>query len=199
MTEQWVCEHCGRRLRPFKAKIVDYPGTCRAQAMTCCTTCAARIADGIPLPDNDYEYSRCHKMVATELPKPKGRPGPAIGGVCLPCAAARGKGSPTVRSTHCVDCGGYMVTTTEEKHEIAWSVYRHNASQCSKCYYRAKRSSDVDEPELPRFDPAEGLDAFLRARRARKANQARLEAARRTQRARAADYSRRVGPRRVAS
>lgn len=177
MSEQWVCEHCGRRLRPFKARVAEYPGTCRPRTMTCCDTCAVRMADGIPLPGHDYECSRCHKTVATELPKPKGRPGPAPGGLCQPCATARAKGAPAVRNTHCMGCGCFMVTTPAERHEIQGSVYRHDASQCRKCYDRAKKFADVDEPDLPPLDPVEGLAVYLRARRARKARQARADAA----------------------
>lgn len=199
MSEQWICEHCDRPLRPFKTKAADYPGTCSARTRTCCNTCADRVDGGIPLPGRDYECSRCHKTVATALPKPKGRPGPAPGGVCLPCATARGRGAPAVRDTHCIDCGGYMVMTTAEKHEIPGSVYRNDASQCRGCYYQDHKFAGVDETDVVALDPVEGLEAFLRARRVRKANQARLEAVRRTQRARAADYARRVAPGRVAS
>lgn len=71
-----------------------------------------------------------------------------------------------------------MVTSTAEKHQIPGSVYRHDASQCRLCYDRAKKFADVDEPEVPRLDPAEDLAMYLRARRARKAKQARVEAAR---------------------
>lgn len=177
MSKQWICQHCDRPLRPFKAKAADYPGTCRPRTMTCCDTCAVRMADGIPLPGRDYECSRCHKTVATELPKPKGRPGPAPGGVCQPCAAAKAKGAPTVRNTHCMGCGGFMVTSQEDKREIPGSVYRHDASQCRVCYERAKKFADFDEPELPRLDPAEDLAMYLRARRARLARKARADAA----------------------
>ena len=177
MSEQWVCEHCGRRLRPFKAKAADYPGAFRPRTMTCCDTCAVRMAEGIPLPGRDYECPRCHKMVATELPKPKGRPGPAPGGVCQPCSSALTKGAPTVRNTHCMGCGGFMVTSQADKRDIPGSEYRHDASQCRKCYDRAKKFADVDEPELPRLDPAEDLAIYLRGRRARLARKARADAA----------------------
>ena len=178
MTEQWVCEHCGRRLRPFKAKAADYPGAFRPRTMTCCDTCAVRMAEGIPLPGNDYECTRCHKTVATGLPRPKGKPAPAPGGLCKSCSSAVGGGAPAVRRTHCMGCEKYMVTSTAEKHQIPGSVYRHDASQCRLCYDRAKRFADVDEPEVPRLDPAEDLAIYLRGRRARKAKQARVEAAR---------------------
>ena len=177
MSEQWVCEHCGRPLRPFKAKVAEYPGTCRPRTMTCCDTCAVRMAEGIPLPGHDYECTRCHKTVATELPKPKGRPGPAPRGVCLPCTRALTKGAPTVRETHCVSCGGFMVMNPKDKRDIPGSVYRHDASQCRICYERAKKFADVDEPDLPRVDPAEALAMYLRARRARIARKARADAA----------------------
>ena len=177
MSEQWVCEHCGRRLRPFKAKAAEYPGAFRPRTMTCCDTCAVRMAEGIPLPGRDYECSRCHKMVATGLPKPKGRPGPAPGGVCQSCASAKAKGAPEVRETHCMGCGEYMVTSTAEKHRVPGSVYRYNASQCNKCYYWGQNNEDVDEPDLPRLDPAEDLAMYLRARRARLARKARTDAA----------------------
>ena len=178
MSEQWVCEHCGRRMRPFKAKAADYPGAFRPRTMTCCDTCAVRMAEGIPLPGHDYECKRCHKTVATELPKPKGKPAPAPGGLCKSCSSAVGGGAPAVRRTHCMGCEKYMVTSTAEKHQIPGSVYRHDASQCRLCYDRAKKFADVDEPEVPRLDPAEDLAMYLRARRARKAKQARVEAAR---------------------
>ena len=70
-----------------------------------------------------------------------------------------------------------MVTSTAEKHQIPGSVYRHDASQCRKCYERAKKFADLDEPELPRLDPAEDLAMYLRARRARLARKARADAA----------------------
>lgn len=177
MSEQWVCEHCGRRLRPFKAKAAEYPGAFRPRTMTCCDTCAVRMAEGIPLPGRDYECSRCHKMVATELPKPKGRPGPAPGGMCLSCTRALTRGAPAVHETHCVDCGCFMVTSRAENHEIPGSVYRHNSSKCRKCYYLDQKFADVEKPELPRFDPEEALAMYLRARRARLARKARADAA----------------------
>ena len=177
MSEQWVCEHCGRALRPFNAKVSEYPGTSRPRTRTCCDTCAVRMADGIPLSGNDYECSRCHKAVATALPKPKGRPGPAPGGVCQPCAAAKAKGAPAVRETHCMGCGEYMVTSTAEKHQNPGSVYRYNASQCRMCYYWDQNNEGADVPELPRLDPAEDLAIYLRGRRARIARKARADAA----------------------
>ena len=177
MSEQWVCEHCGRRLRPFKAKAADYPGAFRPRTMTCCDTCAVRMAEGIPLPGHDYECSRCHKTVATELPRPKGKPAPAPGGLCKSCSSAVGGGAPAVRRTHCMGCEKYMVTSTAEKHQNPGSVYRHDASQCRLCYDRAKKFADVDEPEVPRLDPAEDLAMYLRARRARIARKARADAA----------------------
>ena len=176
MTEQWVCEHCGRRLRPFKAKAADYPGAFRPWSTTCCATCAVRKAEGIPLPGQDYECSRCHKMVATELPKPKGRPGPAPGGVCQSCAAAVAKGAPAVRNTHCVDCGGYMVTSAAERREIPGAVYRNDTSQCTKCYVRSQKPANVEEPVEP-LEPAKDLAVYLRGRRARLARKARADAA----------------------
>lgn len=177
MTEQWVCEHCGRALRPFKAKAADYPGAFRPRTMTCCDTCAVRMADGIPLPGHDYECTRCHKTVATELPRPKGKPAPAPCGLCKSCSSAVGGGAPAVRRTHCMGCEKYMVTSTEQKHQIPGSEYRHDASQCRKCYDRAKKFADLEEPELPRLDPAEDLAMYLRARRARIARKARAHAA----------------------
>ena len=177
MSTDWICEHCGRRLRPFKAKAADYPGAFRPRTMTCCDTCAVRMAEGIPLPGHDYECSRCHKTVATELPRPKGKPAPAPGGLCKSCSSAVGGGAPAVRRTHCMGCEKYMVTSTAEKHQIPGSVYRHDASQCRKCYERAKKFADLDEPELPRLDPAEDLAMYLRARRARLARKARADAA----------------------
>ena len=177
MSEQWVCEHCGRRLRPFKAKAADYPGAFRPRTMTCCQTCAVRMKEGIPLPGRDYECSRCHKAVSTELPKPKGVPGPAPGGVCLPCSSALAGGAPAVRDTHCVDCGRYMVTNRAGKREIPGSVYRYDASKCRICFDRAKRPVHVDEPDLPRLDPEEALAMYLRGRRARLARKARADAA----------------------
>lgn len=177
MTEQWVCEHCGRRLRPFKAKAADYPGAFRPRTMTCCDTCAVRMAEGIPLPGHDYECKRCHKTVATELPRPKGKPAPAPGGLCKSCSSAVSGGAPAVRRTHCMGCEKYMVNDTEQKHQIPESVYRHDASQCRKCYERAKKFADVDVPEPPRLDPAADLAVYLRARRARLARKARADAA----------------------
>lgn len=199
MTEQWVCEHCGRRLRPFKAKAADYPGAFRPRTMTCCDTCAVRMAEGIPLPGHDYECTRCHKTVATELPRPKGKPAPAPGGLCKSCSSAVGGGAPAVRRTHCVGCERYMVNDAEQKHQIPGSVYRHDASRCRLCYYQDEKYAGVDEADVVALDPVEGLEAFLRARRARKANQARLEAVRRTQRARMADYARRLALKRSVS
>ena len=74
-------------------------------------------------------------------------------------------------------CEKYMVNDTEQKHQIPGSVYRHDASQCRVCYERAKKFADVDEPELPRLDPAEDLAMYLRGRRARLARKARADAA----------------------
>lgn len=199
MSEQWVCEHCGRRLRPFKAKAADYPGAFRPRTMTCCDTCAVRMAEGIPLPGHDYDCKRCHKTVATELPRPKGKPAPAPGGLCKSCSSAVGGGAPAVRRTHCMGCEKYMVTSTAEKHQKPGSVYRHDASRCRLCYYQDEKYAGVDEADVVALDPVEGLEAFLRARRARKANQARLEEVRRTQRARMADYARRLALKRSVS
>ena len=70
-----------------------------------------------------------------------------------------------------------MVTSRAENREIPGSVYRYNSSKCRKCYYLDKKFADVDEPDLPRLDPAEDLAMYLRGRRARLARKARADAA----------------------
>lgn len=182
------CAHCERMMQMRSAKI-KIPGAVVAMSSSTCTTCAARIKLGVPLPGHDYDCAECGVRVDTSYDG--GGPRPASGGVCRRCRISvaakrsnqeRGE-SDRSRVTYvgrvCAGTCGRVLRPKSEPARPGTIRYRREGF-CDTCY-KAAATQPVDTETLPvekAVAQVYGLGGFMADREARRAKQQRVKKAR---------------------